>query len=87
MRGLEVGVNTLGGGCALQCEVLFLPRRERCACAGQKRKNGRTAVFHGEAARRVAHMDVRHEKTRLRGFDLLESWCPGEDSNLHGFTR
>ncbi len=27
-------------------------------------KNGRMAVFHGEAARRVAHKDVRHEKTQ-----------------------
>ncbi|MFT4255451.1 MAG: hypothetical protein QM599_00560 [Pseudoxanthomonas sp.] len=27
-------------------------------------KNGRTAVFHDEVARRVTHMDLRHEKTR-----------------------
>jgi len=25
----------------------------------------------------------RYEKTRLRGSDL-ETWCPEEDSNLHG---
>jgi hypothetical protein len=30
-------------------------------------KKGRTTVFHGEAARRVAHMDVRHEKGAPRG--------------------
>ena len=27
--------------------------------------------------------DPGNEKTRFRGFDL-ETWCPGEDSNLHG---
>ena len=31
-------------------------------------KNGRTAVFHSEAARRVAHKDMRHEKTAGQPF-------------------
>ncbi|SBV35319.1 hypothetical protein STPYR_10249 [uncultured Stenotrophomonas sp.] len=27
------------------------------------------------------------KKPAFAGFRLFESWCPGEDSNLHGFTR
>ncbi|SBV35320.1 hypothetical protein STPYR_10250 [uncultured Stenotrophomonas sp.] len=28
-----------------------------------------------------------NKKPAFAGFCLFESWCPGEDSNLHGFTR
>ncbi len=34
-----------------------------------------------------AATEGRQQKTRLRGSFRSESWCPGEDSNLHGFTR
>ncbi len=39
------------------------------------------------AGRGDVRLDRRQQKTRLRGFFRSESWCPGEDSNLHGFTR
>ncbi len=40
------------------------------------------AFFHGLSAQ----MAATKEKADLRRLDLV-SWCPGEDSNLHGVTR
>ena len=46
------------------------------------------AARAGAGATAVVLMpDSGHEKTRFRGFFSFSTWCPGEDSNLHGFTR
>ncbi|SBV35176.1 hypothetical protein STPYR_10106 [uncultured Stenotrophomonas sp.] len=40
----------------------------RAGADARRMKNDRTAVFHGEAARRVAHTDVHHEKRQGERF-------------------
>jgi hypothetical protein len=42
-----------------------------------------TALGTSSQSAKEAGANRTYEKTRLRGSDL-ETWCPEEDSNLHG---
>ncbi len=50
-------------------------------------KNGRTAVFHGEAARRVAHEDVRHEKTQPQHLPVRPTDKEGKQCAMIRMTK
>ena len=46
-----------------------------------------SGCWHRLSTARRVWPAMAQQKTRSRGFFRSESWCPGEDSNLHGFTR
>ncbi len=101
MQGVRSGVNhsmhALAAGQAPACGG----KARACRCAthasvrghGHARRacHGRTRGGGFRQRRRwpggKGGADGGHKKTRLRGFRRFASWCPGEDSNLHGFTR
>ncbi len=56
--------------------------RRHCFCP-LPLPQARGGLGRGKALALAARPNPGNEKTRFRGFDL-ETWCPGEDSNLHG---